>query len=355
MWKLLSLSTASLSLATLLPPPGAQAGEKLGGSCQISGIHIAAAPIGDIAKAPPISFPVTLTCTVDRNLESKWLSQGYRVGYCWHIHNNPTSFDYRTVSSWHSPNTGQTINFNFYAPNGALIGGGGEYSGNKANVLGFAEGGNGVYHATDTITLRFENNSPDLPPGKYDYYSLTQFHGGMTAVRPGEAPSPYYPHAFCQSYIGNHAGNEISGPKFYTPQITARPKVTVAVKTFCNIRQPYNVSFGKYAALKKVKPAYVSVNVSCSAGIHYRVAVNNGRHAANGWRYMTLNNTAVPAGGKIAYSVSPASWEGVGDGAPGGTAQRLMLSVPNQDSPPKGIYRDTLVLTLERLAEAGNI
>jgi len=356
MRKLFYLGAAALALAVSAQPGRAQVAPKLGGSCTLNSLNFVSAVIGNIAKAPPITIPISMTCRVDRSLEYKWITQmGWSVGYCWHFHNFPLMFRYRNVRLNAPLSSKPAIYYNFYDKNGQRIGGDSGIQSGFANAMGFAEGGNGVYHIADSATMRFEGNEgANLEPGIYQFSSASSFHGGMTAVAPGRTPDPAVPSFFCGAERGP-PNNNIPPPNIYAPQVTITPKINVSVKTYCNIRQPPKADFGKYAALKNVKPIEVPVNVDCSAGTIYRIKVNNGRHAEGAQRYMTLNGGSAPNGEKIAYSIGPESWSGIGNGTPAGITQMLTLSVDDQPTPPAGTYKDTLILTLERFAAPGDV
>jgi len=103
-----------------------------------------------------------------------------------------------------------------------------------------------------------------------------------------------------------------------------------------------------------LKPQTGNINVDCSAGAHYKVTVGKGLHDVGSQRYMKPIDADDGPG--IAYNLSETSWEDVGNGTPAGINKAITATiVPGQATPPDGTYKDTVVLTLEHIAESGDV
>jgi len=343
----------------LLPEENAQAGSDLGGKCNLDSANFVSVTIGNIINAAkiPITVPVNLTCDFDPKKAERQIGNpatgNRKVGFCWHFHNTPNKFQYRT-SGMKGPTSDPYIRYNFYSKsNGLMVGGKGTVSDGQYNMIGWAEGSGAHYSMHDAVSLVFEGNEgAQLVPGQYKFNSTDKngFHADMTAVLPNTPVDFSNPQPFCKSGDGAGGNNDISA----IPKIQVNASILISVKTYCqfNTGRFQNISFGINASLKNVKPATGIVNVDCTAGTHYSVSVGAGLHDAGKQRYMKADND----GPGIAYDLSETSWEDYGQGTPAGIDRTITATIlPNQPTPPDGIYKDTVVLTLTHITDPGDV
>jgi len=353
----------------------AQAGWNLNGGlqCSLDSQNFVSVTIGNLAKAPPITVPVNMTCTLSPGMADPYLKQPdkWGVAYCWHYHNLPLQFQYRTVGpTGFDPNVPKApyINYNFYGvSNGLKVGGYGDVSQGQYNMIGWAKGSGYQYHMSDAVTMKFENNQGiKQKPGVYNITSTVSFHGGMSAMPLNMTINENIPDRWCRSGDPDAVPIKTNDITVY-PQVVYTPKVMVKVQTYCNTSIKNQATFPAYASLQNVKPITATLNVDCSAGTHYRVDSNMGLHAIGNQRYMKGKNSDATIAYNIdsinsssgTYTPDPAAplqkWTDYGNGTPAGINYDIQLSIPRQPTPIDDTYTDTIIYTVNHIPEEGDI
>lgn len=121
-------------------------------------------------------------------------------------------------------------------------------------------------------------------------------------------------------------------------------EVDADVEPNCFI-QAEDINFGFLTSLANVPPSSGGVNIECTPGAGYTIALNGGLN----WQDSSRHMTGVQQGGLIAYDL-------ITDGVAWGLAPRaydpsegflpIEGQVPSQDTRPADYYQDTVVVTI---------